>query len=108
MIRMLLGLTPASAGTMSLLGMPVPAMRAKALARVGAIVEEPRFYPQLSGRENLRVVAAAWGPTPPPGSHPRWPGWGWPTAPTTRSAATCWACASGWAWPGACWPIRSC
>ncbi len=62
MIRMLLGLTPASAGTMSLLGMPVPAMRAKALARVGAIVEEPRFYPQLSGRENLRVVAAARGP----------------------------------------------
>jgi ABC-2 type transport system ATP-binding protein len=62
LIRMLLGLTRASSGSMSLLGLPVPAMRARALARVGAIVEEPRFYPHLSGRENLRVVAAARGP----------------------------------------------
>ena len=43
MIRMLLGLTEASAGTMSLLGLPVPAERAQALQRVGAIVEEPAF-----------------------------------------------------------------
>jgi ABC-2 type transport system ATP-binding protein len=62
MIRMLLGLTNASAGTMSLLGRPVPAERASALQEVGAIVEEPRFHPQLSGRENLRVIAAARGP----------------------------------------------
>src|ERR1700744_3838126 len=41
MIRMLLGLTPASAGTMSLLGLAVPAMRARALGRVAGIVEEP-------------------------------------------------------------------
>ena len=62
MIRMLLGLTHASAGTMSLLGRPVPAERATALQDVGAIVEEPRFHPQLTGRENLRVIAAARGP----------------------------------------------
>jgi ABC-2 type transport system ATP-binding protein len=62
MIRMLLGLTHASAGTMSLLGRPVPAERARALQEVGAIVEEPRFHPQLSGRENLRIIAAARGP----------------------------------------------
>ncbi len=43
LIRMLLGLTAASAGTMHLLGQPVPARRAEALARVGAIVEEPRL-----------------------------------------------------------------
>jgi ABC-2 type transport system ATP-binding protein len=61
MIRMLLGLTHASAGSMSLLGHPVPAERGEALARVGAIVEEPRFHPYLSGRENLRIVAAARG-----------------------------------------------
>jgi ABC-2 type transport system ATP-binding protein len=59
LIRMLLGLTDATAGTMRLLGQPVPAERAKALARVGAIVEEPRFHGHLSGRENLRVIAAA-------------------------------------------------
>ena len=62
MIRMLLGLTHASAGSMSLLGRPVPAERAQALERVGAIVEEPRFHPHLSGRENLRIIAAARGP----------------------------------------------
>jgi ABC-2 type transport system ATP-binding protein len=61
LIRMLLGLTPASAGTMRLLGLPVPERRAAALARVGAIVEEPRFHGHLTGRENLRIVAAARG-----------------------------------------------
>jgi ABC-2 type transport system ATP-binding protein len=59
LIRMLLGLTRADAGTMWLLGRPVPAERAAALARVGAIVEEPRFYGHLSGRENLTAIAAA-------------------------------------------------
>ena len=62
MIRMLLGLTAPSAGTMRVLGHPVPAERAVALERVGAIVEDPRFHPHLSGRENLRVVAALRGP----------------------------------------------
>jgi ABC-2 type transport system ATP-binding protein len=61
MIRMLLGLTRASAGQMSMLGHPLPAERAQALERVGAIVEDPRFHPHLSGRENLRVVAAVRG-----------------------------------------------
>src|SRR3954454_19780716 len=61
LIRMLLGLTGASAGTMRLLGRPVPAEREAALARVGAIVEEPRFHRHLSGRENLSVIAAARG-----------------------------------------------
>src|SRR5947208_2333126 len=61
LIRMLLGLTPATSGEMKLLGLPVPQRRAEALARVGAIVEEPRFHGHLTGRENLRVVAAARG-----------------------------------------------
>jgi ABC-2 type transport system ATP-binding protein len=59
MIRMLLGLTSVTSGTMHLLGRPVPAERATALARVGAIVEEPRFHGHLTGRENLTVIAAA-------------------------------------------------
>jgi ABC-type multidrug transport system ATPase subunit len=58
LIRMLLGLTHATSGTMRLLGHEVPSGRAQALARVGAIVEEPRFHPNLSGRENLSLVAA--------------------------------------------------
>lgn len=61
LIRMLLGLTPATSGSMRLLGLPVPEARAEALARVGAIVEEPLFHRHLSGRENLEIVAAARG-----------------------------------------------
>src|SRR5215472_9036127 len=61
LIRVLLGLTRADSGTMSLLGVPVPAERSRALARVGAIVDEPRFHGHLSGRENLRLLAAARG-----------------------------------------------
>ena len=59
MIRTLLGLTQPTSGEVALLGMPQPAKRAEALARVGAIVEEPRFHPHLTGRENLKIVAAA-------------------------------------------------
>jgi ABC-2 type transport system ATP-binding protein len=59
LIRMLLGLTPATSGRMRLLGRPVPEERSRALARVGAIVEEPRFHGHLTGRENLTVIAAA-------------------------------------------------
>jgi len=59
MIRTLLGLTEPTAGEITLLGLPQPSRRAEALSRVGAIVEEPRFHPHLTGRENLRVAAAA-------------------------------------------------
>jgi ABC-2 type transport system ATP-binding protein len=59
LIRVLLGLTRADAGTMSLLGYPMPRHRDAALARVGAIVDEPRFYGHLTGRQNLRLLAAA-------------------------------------------------
>ena len=61
LIRTLLGLTRADGGTMSLLGLPVPAERSRALARVGAIVDEPRFHHHLTGRDNLRLLAAARG-----------------------------------------------
>ena len=59
LIRVLLGLTHADAGTMSLLGYQVPRHRDKALARVGAIVDEPRFHGHLTGRQNLQILAAA-------------------------------------------------
>ncbi len=61
LMRTLLGLTRADGGTMSLLGLPVQAERKRALARVGAIVDEPRFHPHLTGRDNLRLLAAARG-----------------------------------------------
>ena len=59
LVRLLLGLAQPTSGTMRLLGHELPGGRAEALARVGAIVEEPRFHPHLTGRENLHVHAAA-------------------------------------------------
>jgi ABC-2 type transport system ATP-binding protein len=59
LMRVLLGLTHADAGTMSMLGHPVPKHRDKALARVGAIVDEPRFHQHLTGRENLAMLASS-------------------------------------------------
>jgi ABC-type multidrug transport system ATPase subunit len=54
-VRMLLGLIRATSGAAVVLGRP-PGDPA-GLVRVGAIVEEPAFYPYLSGRDNLRVIA---------------------------------------------------
>ena len=62
LIRMLLGLTPATSGSMWLLGNQLPGERSQALAKVGAIVEEPRFHEYLTGLENLRVAASVRGP----------------------------------------------
>ena len=59
LIRVLLGLTHADAGTMQLLGHAIPRHRDRALARVGAIVDEPRFHSHLTGRQNLQILAAA-------------------------------------------------
>ena len=58
LIRMLLGLTRPTAGTVELLGRPGDDLAA-ALPDVGALVEGPGFHPFLSGRDNLLRVAAA-------------------------------------------------
>ncbi|MGO8877183.1 MAG: ABC transporter ATP-binding protein [Acidimicrobiales bacterium] len=59
LIRLLLGLTEVDSGTMSLLGYEVPKDRDIALARVGAIVDEPRFHSHLTGRQNLEILSAS-------------------------------------------------
>ncbi|MGH3436907.1 MAG: ABC transporter ATP-binding protein [Sciscionella sp.] len=58
-IRMLLGLATPTSGEVELLGHRLPSGAAAALPHVGALVEGPGFHPFLSGRENLRRVAAA-------------------------------------------------
>ena len=72
LIRTLLGLTHASAGSMSILGQPVPAQRASALRRVGAIVEEPRFYMHLTGGRTCASSPPSAAPRPTSGSSRRW------------------------------------
>jgi ABC-2 type transport system ATP-binding protein len=54
-LRMLLGLVRPTSGAASVLGAPPGAPAG--LARIGAMVEAPAFYPYLSGRDNLRVFA---------------------------------------------------
>jgi ABC-2 type transport system ATP-binding protein len=60
-IAMLLGLVRPSAGEARLLGHDVQREPRAALARVGAMIEAPAFYPYLSGYDNLRVLARAGG-----------------------------------------------
>ncbi|MHB8793033.1 MAG: ABC transporter ATP-binding protein [Thermoleophilia bacterium] len=54
-MRMLLGLMRPTSGRCELLGKSPGTP--EALARVGALVETPAFYPYLSGRDNLKVLA---------------------------------------------------
>jgi ABC-2 type transport system ATP-binding protein len=58
-LRMLLGLIWPTSGSMSLFGESLTSdgARREALRRVGSIIEQPSFYPYLTGRENLRGVA---------------------------------------------------
>jgi ABC-2 type transport system ATP-binding protein len=58
-IRLLLGLIQPTAGLAQVLGIPMPDGQTEALARVGALVEGPAFYPQLSGQANLARLDAA-------------------------------------------------
>src|SRR5512145_736641 len=60
-ISMLLGLVRPTSGRASVLGYDVQQQPAQALQGVGAMVEAPAFYPYLSGRDNLRVMAAVSG-----------------------------------------------
>jgi ABC-type multidrug transport system ATPase subunit len=54
-LRMLLGLVRPTSGEAVVLGLPPGAQ--DGLARIGAMVESSAFYPYLSGRDNLRVLA---------------------------------------------------
>ena len=54
-LRMLLGMIQPTSGTAAVLGDPPG--KSESLGKVGALVESPAFYPYLSGRDNLRVMA---------------------------------------------------
>ena len=56
-LRMMLGLIRPTEGSVQLFGRDPLADGAKALDGVAGFVEGPRFYPYLSGRRNLRLLA---------------------------------------------------
>jgi ABC-2 type transport system ATP-binding protein len=63
-MRLLTGLIRPDAGTIEMLGQPYRARDRTRLFDVGALVETPAFYPYLSGRDNLHVLAAAGAKVP--------------------------------------------
>ena len=63
-MRMLVGLIRPTGGEVRLLGERLTSRSRGALRRVGAIIESPSFYPYLTGRDNLRMLADLTGITP--------------------------------------------
>ena len=59
LVRMLLGLVYATSGEIEVMGARIPRHAARVLRDVGALVEEPAAYPNLSGRANLKLLDAA-------------------------------------------------
>jgi ABC-2 type transport system ATP-binding protein len=55
-IRMLLGLIRPDAGDVTIFGKSIRKDRLAILERLGAMVEQPAFYPHLTGRENLDII----------------------------------------------------
>ncbi|MCO7219793.1 ABC transporter ATP-binding protein [Klenkia sp. PcliD-1-E] len=58
-VRMLLGLVLPTAGTVEVLGRPIPKAGREVLPRVGALIEGPAAYPHLSASANLSLMDAA-------------------------------------------------
>ena len=60
-IRMLLGLIRPDSGSMSVFGRPVPEQLPDVVGQIGAIVEQPKFFPAFTARRNLELLAAGIG-----------------------------------------------
>lgn len=64
-IRLLLGLTPAGSGTITVLGRDMPSQHVAVMSRTGYVPERPHLYPTLTVKETLRLHSAF---------HERWDG----------------------------------
>jgi lipooligosaccharide transport system ATP-binding protein len=60
-LRMMLGLTPPSAGTLTVLGFPVPDRAREMRARAGVVPQQDNLDPDFTVRENLRVYGSYYG-----------------------------------------------
>jgi ABC-2 type transport system ATP-binding protein len=63
-VGMILGLIAPTSGSIELFGKKLDGHNWPLLRRVGAIIEEPAFYPYLSGRDNLEVLSKSIGDIP--------------------------------------------
>jgi len=60
-VGMILGLVAPTAGSIEVFGLKLKGNQWAALRRIGAVIEEPAFYPYLSGWDNLEALARAIG-----------------------------------------------
>lgn len=60
-MRMMLGLTRPTSGEVRVFDLPLEGNKRQILSRVGSLIEEPGFYPNLTGTENLRIFATLRG-----------------------------------------------
>ncbi|MBU3091032.1 ABC transporter ATP-binding protein [Clostridium sp. CF011] len=56
-MKMLLGLTNPTAGEVRIFGKDIRKSEKKILSRIGSLIESPGFYPNLTGTENLKIIA---------------------------------------------------
>lgn len=56
-LRLIFGLTYPTSGYVDVLGYRVPEQRREALRYIGGFVDDPMFYPNMSARRNLRLIA---------------------------------------------------
>ena len=56
-MKMLLGLTAPTSGTVTIFGRPLKGNEKGILPRIGSLIESPGFYPNLTGTENLQIFA---------------------------------------------------
>ncbi|MCT7717815.1 MAG: ATP-binding cassette domain-containing protein, partial [Lactobacillus iners] len=55
-MKIILGLLPKDRGEIIALGHSLPKNRSQVLPEIGALIEEPSFYPNLTGFENLQLI----------------------------------------------------
>lgn len=64
-MKMILGLTPITSGEVDVLGRNIKGQEKRVYPRIGAIIETPGFYPNLTATENLEIFAKLRGTAAP-------------------------------------------
>lgn len=64
-MKMILGLTPITSGEVDVFGLNIKGREKRVYPRIGAIIETPGFYPNLTGTENLEIFAKLRGTAAP-------------------------------------------
>ena len=64
-MKMILGLTDITSGEVDVFGQNIKGREKRVYPRIGAIIETPGFYPNLTGTENLEIFAKLRGTAAP-------------------------------------------